>query len=179
MLLALDISTTQTGYCVGVPTMRPRYGVFRPKQAMSREERIYFTACCVAQAVKGMVVTKVVAEAVSVGGWVKKDGTKGAGSLMSAVALAEAHGAIRNELWRCFKLRMENFNLASARSQLGIRQELGIKGAPGKADVRRWLKNQGYPTVNDDEADALAIWLALCMGKTGTTISQPGLKVRA
>lgn len=175
MLLALDISTTQTGYAIGAKGRRPNWGVFRPG-GMPREERIQFIAASVVQAVKLRGVDQVVAEAVSVGSFKRADGTKGAGSLSVAVALAEAHGAIKNELIK-LGIRMTTMNLASARSQLGIRVDLGIKGAPKKADVQLWLKNQGLPTVNDDEADALVVWLAMMLDKTGTKLD-PTLKVK-
>lgn len=176
MLLALDISTTQTGYAIGAQGRRPKWGVFRPGN-MPREERIQFIAASVRQAVLSTGCKQVIAEAVSVGSFKRADGTKGAGSLTVAVALAEAHGAIKNELIK-LGIRMTTMNLASARSQLGIRVDLGIKGAPKKADVQQWLKNQSYPTVNDDEADALVIWLAVMLEKTGTNMD-PTLKVKA
>jgi hypothetical protein len=179
VLLALDISTAQTGYCCGVPTGRPRFGVFTPKASLDRIQRIHFMACSVANAVKAIGADQVVAEGVNVGSYTDKKGNKGKGNLMSALALAEAHGAIKNELWRVFKIRMATLNMSNARSVLGIRKELGIEGNPKKADVLRWLRAQGYPVVNDDEADALVIWLAMVMQKTGTTISRPDLKLRS
>jgi hypothetical protein len=121
-------------------------------------------AASAVQMAKATGAIKVVAEQVSVGSFTKKDGSKGAGNLQSALALSEAHGAIRYAL-RPLGLVMTTFNLSSARAQLGIRTDLGIKGAPKKDDVRRWLTAQGFPTVNGDEADALVIWLAVHLGK--------------
>jgi len=166
MLLALDLSTTQTGYAVGAPGRRPRWGVFRPGN-LTRDERVAYMAASVVQLCKAMGVTKVVAEQVSVVGKVQ---------MLSAVALAECHGAVRYAL-RPLGLTMATLNLSSVRAQLGIREALGIKGAPKKPDVVRWVQAQGYPVTNGDEADALAIYLAVILGKVPTM--DPTLKVRA
>lgn len=174
MLLTLDISTTATGYCVGAPGSRPRFGAFKPGN-LDRTQRIYFMACSVVHAVKTTGADQVVAEAVSVGSWTNKNGKAGAGNFMNAGALNQAHGAISNELWRVCKLRMETMNLATARSQLGIRK---APGQTWKQAVISWCRAQGYAVQDDNAADALAIWLAVVMGKTGTTISQPGLKLK-
>lgn len=174
MLLTLDISTTATGYCVGIPGQRPRCGAFKPGN-LDRVQRIYFMAASAVNAVQKTGADQVVAEAVSVGSWGNKDGKKGAGSFTSAGALFEAHGAVKNELWRVCKMRMETMNLSTARSQLGIRK---LPGQTWKQAVMGWCIAQGYAVTDDNAADALAIWLAVVMGKTGTTISQPGLKLK-
>lgn len=168
MLLTLDISTVQTGYCVGALGRRPRWGVMRPGN-LPRDERIAYMAESVVQMVKATGADQVVAEQVSVGHGARAN-------FNSAVALAEAHGAIRYAL-RPTGLTMATMNLATARKELGIRLALGIKGNPKKEDARRWLTAQGYPTVNGDEADALVLWLAVTMGRTGTTM-QPQLRPR-
>lgn len=175
MLLALDISTTQTGYAIGAKGRRPKWGVFRPG-GMPREERIQFIAASVAQAVRETGCTQVVAEEISVSSYKRADGSKADGNMKTAIALGEAHGAIKNELIK-LRIRMTVFNLSSARAQLGIRKDLGIKGAPKKEHVQQWLRNQGMPTVNDDEADALVIWLAVMMEKTATKMD-PTLRLK-
>lgn len=164
MLLTLDLSTVQSGYCVGAAGRRPRWGVFRPGN-LSRDERIAYMAASVAQLCQATGVNRVVAEAVSVGSFSRADGTKGAGNLMSAVALAEVHGAVKFAI-RPQGLRMETLNLSTARKDAGVRLDLGIKGAPNKDDCRRWLAAKGYPTMNGDEADALVLWRALLEPRT-------------
>lgn len=168
MLLTLDLSTTQSGYCVGLPGRRPRWGVFRPGN-LPKDDRVAYMAASIVQLCKATGVRQVVAEQVSVGAGMRAN-------FSSSVALAECHGAVRYAL-RPLGLSMATFNLATARAQLGIRVALGIKGNPKKEDVIRWLTSQGYPTANGDEADALAIWLAVVMGKTPTL--DPSLKVKA
>ena len=165
MILALDISTVQTGYCVGAVNKKPRWGVFRPQGALSRTERIAFMAASVAQLVKSLHVRQVVAEQLSVTSYKRADGTKGGANFKSAEALAECRGVIKHELRR-FLLPMTDVNLQSARSKLGIRERMGIeKGGVKKADVIQWLRNNGVPVDNGDEADAIVVWMAVSLGK--------------
>lgn len=164
MLVTLDLSTVQTGYCAGAAGRRPRYGVFRPGN-LPRDERTAYMAASVAQLCQSVGARRVVAEAVSVGSFTKSDGTKGPGNLMSAVALAEVHGAVKYAL-RPLGLTMETLNLSTARKDAGVRLDLGIKGAPNKDDCRRWLAAKGFPTMNGDEADALVLWRALLEPRT-------------
>lgn len=171
MLLTLDISTVQTGYAIGAADRRPRWGVFRPGN-LPREHRVNAIKHSILRTVKLMGVKAVVAEAVSVGGWQKKDGKKGGGNFQTALTLAEAHGVIKDAMLEA-RIPYETVNLSSARARLGIRYDLGIDGQLRKDDIREWLARQGYPTVNADEADAMVIYQAVMLGKVHCKVYKP------
>lgn len=164
-LLALDVSTTQTGYCIGAPNTKPRFGAIRPPASMSRTERIAYIAAEILMLAKAMRAKRVVMEQLSVTSYKRQDGTKADANFKSAEAMAECRGVIKHVLRPLF-VAVTDANMQSARARLGIRASLGIeKGGVKKAHVLQWLRNHQIPVDNGDEADAIVIWLAVSLGK--------------
>ena len=153
-LLALDLSTTCTGWAVGESeSLRPKtYGHIKPKAQLFRPSRIEQTVAEVMNIARMESVEKVVAEDINAG-------QGGTSSFQTALALAELRGALQLDLWRWRGLTLELANLSTIKSKLAVARQLQMKGTPKKEHVRQLLRRLNYHPENDDESDAIAVWL--------------------
>lgn len=170
MLLALDLSTTCTGWAYGDPNnIRPMsWGSIKPKSTLHRTSRIAQIVNELNPLMDDQRLTRVVAEDISVGTFTKKDGVKGAGNFKSSLALAEIRGALAFRLWDKRGMDIELANLSTVKSTLNINKTFAIRGTPTKADLRIIFDRMGMETKNEDESDAIAVWIATQMRREQT-----------
>ena len=154
MILTLDISTTQTGWCWGDPsTERPAgWGSLKPKSTTHRPSRIAFMLQGMTPFLDSPDLKRVIAEDLSVG---SKAGGKG--NMKAITALAECRGVIQHQFWVKRGITVEYANLSTVKSACKPR---GFKGLPTKADLRSLFSSMGMETKNEDESDAIAVWIA-------------------
>ena len=151
-ILALDLSTTCTGFCFDSEKGMEWVSV-KPK-GKSREERIFILAQAVVDLVFVQGIETIVAEDMNY-----MHGPKA--NLTSILAAGELRGAINFYLQHSNKPPLEYINLSTIKQVLKIRDAFpGIKGQVKKEHVREWLKRKGIITKNEDESDACAVYLA-------------------
>ena len=79
-------------------------------------------------------------------------------------ALTYAQGSIASMLYRHNKLTMEFFTNSEWRAKCGIHTGRGVKRDVLKQLDIDFVKENYNKTVNDDEADAIGIGYAYCLG---------------
>lgn len=158
MILALDLSTTQTGWAYGSEgTTRPSaWGSIKPKSKINRPDRIQEIVRDLLPFVQDPQTLRIVAEDLNVGSQQRKDGEKSHGNMRSVIALAELRGAIQYEAWRA-GIEVEYAHPSTVKAALKIQ---GLKGLPTKDDIRIVLDRIGIETANTDESDAVAVFWA-------------------
>lgn len=164
-LLALDLSTSQTGWAVGPSHLaRPSYwGSVSAAPKLHRATRIWQNVKQLTPLLMDKEVTRVVAEDIGVAPYTRKDGSKGDSNFKTALTLAELRGAIQLDLWRSRGIELELANLSTVKSTLNITKAFALKGLPTKADLRIVFDRMGMATANEDESDAIAVWMATRM----------------
>ncbi len=150
-LLALDLSTTQTGIAYDNELGQRILCTIKPKG--ERYQRIQETADRIAEIVATNKLTTAYAEDVNVGRGLKFN-------MMSLVALGELRGAVQYRLNRDFSMKIIYMHNATIKSLLGIQQYFGMKKQPKKEDVEKWIRIRGFKPANLDESDAAALILA-------------------
>lgn len=164
-LLALDLSTKQSGWALG-PMSKPypeAWGSIAPPPKLHRPSRIEKTVAGLAPLLLDPVVTRVVAEDIGVAPFKRKDGTKGDANFKTALVLAELRGAVQFVLWRKRGIELELANLSTVKAELNLHKTFALKGLPTKEDLRIVFDRMGMETKNDDESDAIAVWIATRM----------------
>lgn len=133
-LLTLDLSTTETGYCIGAdkPVV---WGVIKPKSSLDLEARNSY----IAQEVSAMACDDIVAEALHY-----------ARGMKTVRALFMLHGAVQQTL---MPKRITWMHQASVYKVLGLGKQDKNKGLA-------YVNKMGYKTRNLNESDAILMWLA-------------------
>lgn len=171
-LLALDLSTTCTGYAYEavdrVHGLQFFVGSVAPVAA-DYHERIEQMGSHIIATLAENQLEHVVTEDIGL--------FKGAGkkqNLGTFRKLAELHGVVNYRVRMATGRNIQYLANSTIKSRLGIQQAMGLNRLPGKAEVGKWLKSQGYHFDNDDEADAIALYLA-----AQAPIKAPGAKKTA
>jgi hypothetical protein len=161
-LLALDLSTRRTGWCLQRKGKPIEWGSFDPGD-FEVGIRTYYMAEKISRLAKWLAedaadpLEHVVAEDIGLFQGSARDKKQ---NLSTLIVLAELRGAVAFEVRRVAGIGVAFLPLSTVRATLKIREELGLKGAPKKQHVQQWLERKGYKTGNDDEADAVAVFLA-------------------
>jgi Holliday junction resolvasome RuvABC endonuclease subunit len=139
--LALDLSTTSTGWAIGNGSPEA-WGTIKPPAKAGVIERIAFV---VDESLK--LFRDFAIEAVAI------EESNYARNMKVARALLGLRGALVLEFWRASGKEPAAFH------RLSILKALGLKAADGKEGVIRLLAAQGYNAETEDEADAIAVLL--------------------
>ncbi len=161
-LLALDFSTTQTGWAFGPIEKGPypeAWGSFTaPKN--HRPSRIAQTVKYLGAFIRDPETVRFVAEDIAAAPFKRKDGTKGNANFKTGLILAELRGAFQFELWNERGIELELANQSTVKSTLALNKSFSFKGTPNKDDLRIIFDQMGMVTENTDESDAIAVWIA-------------------
>ena len=154
MILALDLSTTCTGWAWGPEGRREpaAWGSIKPKSTLHRPSRISHIVAELRPMLVDTRTVRIVAEDLNVGSQIG-----GRGNMKSVIALAEVRGAIQYVLWKERGLEIEYAHPSTVKAALKIK---GIKGLPTKDDIRLVLERMGIKTANTDESAAVAVFWA-------------------
>ena len=143
MILALDLSTTSTGYCIGkAGADKPKtIGTITPDRRWALEKRIAFIVGEILILMRSEAIGAVYCEALFY--------MRGAQAVRAIFML---HGAVAYEL---FNLAKPCFYI----NQMSAKKSLGLKGNCKKFEVFNEIVARGIKVKNEDESDAVAVFL--------------------
>jgi len=141
-ILGLDLSTTETGYCLAVNGTITEVGIIKPSPKLDRFEKIIYIAEEAMKLIKSKKVDELVIEDIYLA-WVDAYGV-----------LARLQGAMIYMWYKCKLRPLLIYSCTTAR------KNIGIKGNSKKKEVIQIINDRlGINLKNDNEADAIVLIL--------------------
>ena len=142
-ILCLDISTKETGWCLGINNKIEKYATIKPKTTLTTVEKIIYTADEVEKLFEKFKIDLLIVEDLYFG------------YFNALLFLAQARGIITYKWYKYSK------QILLAYSCTSVRKFIGIKGNAQKKDVCIGVSKILNITIqNDNVADAVALMLA-------------------
>jgi hypothetical protein len=150
-LLALDLSTTTVGYCYTGPDGKAVYG-----RICDDQEGDFFRSLYISQEIVSL------AKKINPDRIVKEE-LNFSRNLRTVKAICRCEGQILARLWDA-GYRMDSIGSSQYRSASGFPYKSFAKGEKLKARVKLWIESLGYTPADDNESDAICLWLGVLKG---------------
>jgi Holliday junction resolvasome RuvABC endonuclease subunit len=146
-ILALDLSTTETGYSICRENRIACFGIIKPSSKLDAIQRSFIIAEDVEKKIVAENIDKIIIEDSYIG------------FPTSAMLLGKLHGMIAFQSFRYLQKAPLWITATHVRKVMGIK---GIKqGKQGKQDIIEVVNHLGFPEVrNDNIADSILLALS-------------------